>query len=100
MNIITIEDIINDQKENSQIKTRKNSIMENGIFHNKNKKKKKIILSENFSKKLIKLVHEQFCHIGINQIESKIRPFYTAPILADNIKSVNSAKFVLKIRLG
>lgn len=49
------------------------------------KKKEKIILSENFSLKLIKEVHECYGHIGINQLQNKIS-HYTAKNLTNNIK--------------
>lgn len=49
---------------------------------------KKIVLSEEYSKIIIKQTHEKYCHIGINQTESKIKPFYTAPNLSENIKYI------------
>lgn len=88
VNIVRIEEILEDQNNNPNIKNKHSYIRENGIYYKWNNKKKKIVLSEEYSKILIKKVHEHFCHIGINQIESKIRPFYTAPNLLDNIKLI------------
>lgn len=88
INIIKFEEILDDQNKNSNIKNKHNFIRENDIYYKRNNKKNKIVLSEDYSKVLIKKVHEHYCHIGINQIESKIRPFYTAPNLLDNIKLI------------
>lgn len=88
VNIVCINEIIDDQTSNTNIKNKNSLIVEKGVYYTQNKRNKKIILSENYSKVLIKKVHEHFCHIGINQIESKIRPFYTAPNLLENIKLI------------
>ena len=52
------------------------------------KKKEKIILSEEFSKTIIKLVNEDLCHIGIRQMQKKISPIYTAKNLTTNIFNI------------
>lgn len=90
VNIIDIHDIIYDQAHNLQIKElERNIILENGIYYKKSGiNRKKIILSEDYSKTIIKKVHEKYCHTGINQTESKIKPFYTAPNLSENIKYI------------
>lgn len=88
VNIVTIEEILADQNKIPNIKNKHNFIREDGIYYKRNNKKKKIVLTEDYSKILINKVHEHFCHIGINQIESKIRPFYTAPNLLTNIKLI------------
>ena len=89
VNFINIEDIQNDQRHNTSLKNKKYVIMENNIYYKQNKKKrKKIVLSEDYSKILIKKIHEEFCHIGINQIETKMKPFYTAPNLSENIRLI------------
>ena len=86
VNIINIEDIENDQAQNTNLKDKKYFIMENNIYYKQDRKKKrKIVLSEKYSRTLIQKIHEEFCHIGINQIETKMKPFYTAPNLLDNI---------------
>lgn len=56
------------------------------MYYKKVKKKEKIVLSEDLSLKLIKDVHERYCHIGITQIQKKINPIYTAKNLTKNIK--------------
>jgi len=70
VNTINLKDIKNDQAQNTSLKDKKYYIMENNIYYKKDKKKrKKIVLSEKYSITLIKKIHEDFCHIGINQIE-------------------------------
>lgn len=89
VNLIDILDIKNDQAENHHLKKGNNLVLEDGIYYKKNgKKNKKIVLSEEYSKIIIRKVHDKYCHIGINQTESKIKPFYTAPNLSDNIKLI------------
>ncbi|CAF4836697.1 unnamed protein product [Pieris macdunnoughi] len=85
VNIINLEDIKNDQNINLDIEKEK-LIFENEIYHKKNSKSKKIILSEELSKTLIKDVHDTYCHIGRTQMISKITPFYTAKNIIANIK--------------
>jgi len=89
VNTISLKDIKNDQAQNISLKDKKYYIVENNIYYKKNKKKRKqIVLSEKYSITLIKKIHEDFCYIGINQIEAKMKPFYTAPNLSDNIKLI------------
>ena len=79
VNLIKIEDIMSDQQTNEILKKKKQGwIKKNGIYYKKMKKKEKIILSEEFSNKIIKLVHEDLCHIGIRQMQKKMNPIYTA----------------------
>ncbi|CAF4935631.1 unnamed protein product [Pieris macdunnoughi] len=87
VNIINLEDIKNDQNINLDIEKEK-LIFENEIYHKKNSKSKKIILSEELSKTLIKDVHDTYCHIGRTQMISKITPFYTAKNIIANIKKI------------
>jgi len=89
VNIINIEDLKNGQPQNTNLKDNKYFIMENNIYCKQDRKKRrKKVLSEKYSRTLIQKIHEEFCHIGINQIETKIKPFYTAPNLSDNIKLI------------
>ena len=89
VNTIYIRDIKYDQSKNMQnIKLENNIVLEDGIYYKKSGKNRKIILSEDYSKSIIKETHEFFCHTGINQTESKIKPFYTAPHLSENIKNI------------
>ncbi|CAH2104105.1 unnamed protein product [Euphydryas editha] len=58
VNLIQIKDIVEDQEKNENIIEKKhNLIQKNKIYYKKIKKHEKIILSEEFSKKLIKKVH-------------------------------------------
>lgn len=89
VNLIQIEDIVEDQDKNDTIKEKKHHwIHKNRIYYKKVKKNEKIILSEEFSKKLIKKVHDDLCHIGIRQLQKKICPIYTAKNLTKNIINV------------
>lgn len=65
VNTITIQKIINDQKNNEEIQKTSNKLLKfREIYYKKSKNKNKIILSEEYSKSLIKRIHEEFCHIG------------------------------------
>lgn len=46
------------------------------------------MLSENFSRKLIRKIHEDMCHTGIKQTQKKIGSTYTAKSLTANIKKI------------
>lgn len=89
VNLIQIKDIIEDQEKNDRIiENKQNLIHKNKIYYKKVKKDEKIILSEEFSKKLIKKLHEDLCHIGIRQLQKKISPIYTAKNLTKNIINI------------
>lgn len=86
INLITLKDIVIDQENNESIqKHKKNIIHKKNIYYKRVKKQEKIILSEEFSKKIIKSLHENMCHIGIKQTQKKIGKFYTAKNLTKNI---------------
>ncbi|KAL3288039.1 hypothetical protein HHI36_002491 [Cryptolaemus montrouzieri] len=77
VNHIKIKDIIEDQKNNKFIKNEKDkTIFKDNIYNKKSGKRNKIIISEEFSKKLIQQTHKDFCHIGINQMKTKLMPYY------------------------
>lgn len=62
-------------------------------------KNKKIILTEEFSKTIIRMVHYRHCHIGVKQTENKIKPFYTAKTLIYNIKKIrNNCEICIKYK--
>lgn len=88
VNLIKLEDIKSDQAQNQQIKEKKNLIVEDGVYYKRSKKRKKILLSEEYSKIILKKIHEDFCHIGINQMEAKVTKFYTAPNLRKTIEMI------------
>lgn len=86
INLITLNDIEIDQGKNKDIQKHRNNIIhKQNIYYKRVKKQEKIILSEEFSKKIIKLIHENMCHIGIKQMQKKIGKFYTARNLTRNI---------------
>lgn len=89
VNFVKLEDIRNDQDKNEDIKQNINKhIFKHNIYYRKIGKNEKIVLTEEFSKKIIKHVHHYYCHIGRRQMENKIKPFYQAKNLSDNIKKV------------
>lgn len=89
VNLIKLEDIIIDQKRNGDIQNRKTKLnTKHNVYYKKVKKKEKIVLSEEFSIKLIKNVHKTMGHIGISQLQTKINPIYTAKNLTQNIKRI------------
>lgn len=98
VNFIKLEDIKNDQDKNEDIKLYKNKlILKDNIYFKKIGKKEKIIMTEEFSKKIIKDIHYTYCHIGIKQTENKIKPFYTAKNLKNNIKNIcNNCEICIK----
>lgn len=86
-NIITLEDILEDQDKNEQITMTKDKLTsKENILYKKTRKTEKIILTEEFSIKFLKKVHEHLCHIGINQMKKTICPYYTARNLIKNIE--------------
>lgn len=89
INLITLNDIITDQEKNENIKKYKNILMyKNNIYYKRIKKQNKILLSEEFSVKFIKLIHENMCHIGMKQMQMKIGKLYTAKNLTKNITNI------------
>lgn len=89
VNLITIDEIKADQQKNRKIKEKKTKLIErNGILYKKQRNKEKVILSEEASVKLIKEIHTEWCHLGINQMINKISPYYTAKNLTRNIKKI------------
>lgn len=89
VNLLNLRDIKHDQQTNQDLQNGKSElVLENGIYYKKNKGRKKIILSEEFSKILIKDVHDTYCHIGRTQMINKITPFYTGKNIITNIKQI------------
>lgn len=89
VNTIKIQEIKKDQDENIALKElKKKTIDEHGIIYKQSKNKKKIVLSEKLSNKLIRNTHIDWCHIGINQLINRICPYYTSKRLIENIKKI------------
>lgn len=89
VNFVKLEDIRIDQKKNEKIQRNKEKLIERQeVYLKKKKNKEKIILTEEYSIKLIKEIHENMCHIGINQMEITISTFYTAKNLTENIRKI------------
>lgn len=86
VNLITLEEILEDQESNEYLLQNKDKFKQkNDLYYKKTRKKEKIILTEHFSKKLIRTIHKTFCHIGIRQMQDMISPHYTATNLTKNI---------------
>lgn len=98
VNLIKLEEIKTDQYNNKDIQDKDRKIFKkNEIYYKKIRKKDKILLSEDFSIKLIKNVHNQYCHLGIQQMENKIKPYYTATNLTYNIRNIcNSCEICIR----
>ncbi|CAK1578777.1 unnamed protein product [Parnassius mnemosyne] len=89
VNLVKLEDIITDQEKNKDIHDNKNNLTyKNNIYYKKVKKHEKIILSEDFSIKFIKNIHENMCHIGVRQMQKAIGTRYTAKKLTANINNI------------
>lgn len=94
LNLITLEDIYNDQKRNVELKEKKIIIQKNKISY---RRIYRIILSEEFSHQFIKNIHQYYCHIGIKQLQNKIKPFYTAKNLTQTINTIcRNCEFCIK----
>lgn len=89
VNLIKLQDIVTDQNKNEEVQNKKNKLIEkHGIYLKKIRNKEKIVLSEEFSIKLIKNIHEHLCHIGVGQIQNTISQYYTAKNSTKNIKDI------------
>lgn len=89
VNMVKIEEIKKDQNENNALKNlKRKSIDKHGIIYIQRRNKKKIVLSEKLSIKLIKDMHIDWCHIGIRQMINRIYPHYTSQKLLDNIQRI------------
>lgn len=86
-NLIKIEDILKDQIKNKDIQHNTNKlIFKNNLYYKKIRKKQKIILTEKLCKTLIEDTHKDFCHIGIQQLQKKISPYYISKNITKSIK--------------
>lgn len=91
VNLIKLEDILTDQNRNIKLQQEKTKLIEkNNLYLRKIGRREKILLTEEFSIKLIRDIHENLCHIGIGQMQRTISPFYVAPNLTKNIKNICS----------
>ena len=101
VNLIKFKDIMHDQEKNQDLQKKKRKLLlKNDIYFTKTKRREKIILSEEFSKRFIKKIHDHYCHIGMKQTQRKISPFYTAKNLIKNIKEIcESCEICLKYRV-
>lgn len=87
VNVIKLNDIVTDQENNEDIRNNKSKLISrHNVYYKKVRKREKIILSEDFSKKLIKDVHENMCHLGVKQMQNTMGTLYTAKNLTINIK--------------
>lgn len=89
VNLITLEDIMMDQNVNEEIQRNKNKIIEkHNVYYKKIRNKEKIIITEEFSIRLIKQIHEDLCHIGVGQMLRTLSSLYVTKNLTKNIKNI------------
>lgn len=89
VNLITLEDIMIDQNKNEEIQRNKNKIIKkHNVYYRKNRNKEKIIITEEFSIRLIKQIHKNLCHIGVRQMQRTISSLYITKNLTKNIQKV------------
>lgn len=89
VNLINLEDIIEDQESNTEIQKNKNKLIKKeNLYYKKVGNKEKIILSERFSLKLLKNVHESLCHIGVGQMQKMVGPLFSTNEMSANIRKI------------
>jgi len=77
VNMVTLEEIINDQQTNiNEINDSKKVIEKGNIKFKKLKHRQRIYVSQKFGLKLIKKIHENYGHIGVSHISEHLRPYY------------------------
>lgn len=77
VNMISMEDLHQDQKENARkFATMRNTIRKGEFIYIQLRKKQRILVSQKFGRELIKKIHINYGHIGVSHIAAKIRPFY------------------------
>lgn len=77
VNLATIEDIVDDQRANHDyIRSSRNIIQEGRLSFKCIKNRKRLIVSKDFGRWLIRRVHDFNGHIGRHHIAAKLRPFY------------------------
>lgn len=89
VNFLKLDDILTDQYKNEEIQRNKSKlIVRDKIYFKKTKKKEKIVISEEFSIKILKTIHKDLAHIGIGQMQKTMSPLFTTKNLAKNIRTV------------
>lgn len=77
VNFIDFSHIKADQKDNLEnIKKFKDTFEENGLIFSNVKKKKRILISEKFAKELIENAHFYYGHIGAQQLQYTLFPYF------------------------
>ncbi len=79
VNILQMEDLLIDQKSVALDKINKKINVMNGknnLLFTNHKENKKIIVSDEFAKELVKKAHFRFGHIGVKQIELTLLPYF------------------------
>lgn len=78
-----------DQEKNENIDEKGTRLVKKeNVFMKKIKRTDKIILSENFSKNLIKNVDRKMGHMGVNQMISMLSPHYTSKNFVNNMRLI------------
>lgn len=79
VNFLTLEELLSDQKSVALHRLRKKTNVinsENNLLFTKQKDTKKIIISDEFCRELIKKAHFHFGHIEIKQMELTLFPYF------------------------
>lgn len=77
VNLVTIEDLKQDQTINEEeLITDKEIYKKGDLIYKKIRNKERILVSKSFGWALIKKIHTYYGHIGRSHMASKIRPFY------------------------
>lgn len=77
VNLVTLEELKQDQAINERELATDNKIYKKGEFiYKKIRNKERILVSKNFGLELIKKIHAHYGHIGRSHMAAKIRPIY------------------------
>lgn len=103
VNLLQMEDLLIDQKSIALNRINKKINIMNGknnLLFTNHKDNKKIIVSDEFAKELIKKAHYRFGHIGVKQTELTLLPyFYNTNFKAFIQKFCKNCSVCIKINL-
>lgn len=89
VNLVTLEEILEDQSKNLNLDEKKKKlILEDEIYYKSVKKRNKILLSESMGIALINKIHNYYCHIGREQVKSKLSPYFTFKNITAHIREI------------
>ncbi|KAK2578301.1 hypothetical protein KPH14_011923 [Odynerus spinipes] len=87
VNMVTLEEIKKDQAEADARERKKNTFYQrNKIWFKKHTNRERIVVSQDFGKKLIHRIHLYYGHIGTTHMINKIRQYYYFPAMDKLVK--------------